>query len=180
MGLRVLLFSLYEIFSFPLKISLMVLYPFKPIPTPKVAQSLGWLTKGLRDDGQEKSMACRWHPPWPWCCPGMSPWEPHGADKTLGSASGVIGGLLCQGWETALHRAKSKGRSGSSWEMGRSEWPCTDGAWEPSLTWTGFTWKVKIKPFFVLEHLPEENTPLAARGLFFVAPGFGNVNYFSS
>lgn len=57
MELSVLLFGLYEIFSFPINISLRVLYSFKPIPTQKLAQSLGWLTKGLRDDGQEKSMS---------------------------------------------------------------------------------------------------------------------------
>lgn len=35
MGVRILLFSFYEIFSFPLKISLTILHPFKAIPTQK-------------------------------------------------------------------------------------------------------------------------------------------------
>lgn len=52
-----LLFSFYEIFSFHLKISFIILPPFKPIPTQKAVHCLGQLTyaKGFRDDGHVKA-----------------------------------------------------------------------------------------------------------------------------
>lgn len=77
MGLRILLFSFYEIFSFHLKISLIILHPFQPIPTQKVAHCLGQLTcaKGLRDDGHVKAMSFHAVDMLLGCgaCPGMSP-----------------------------------------------------------------------------------------------------------
>lgn len=176
MGLRVLLFSLHEIFSFPLKISLMVLYPFKSIPTPEVAQSLGWLTRGLRGDSQVKSMSHRWHPPWLWCCPGMSPWEPHGTDKTRNRF-----------WESlVVYYARAE------------KLLCTEQNQKADLVlaerWVGVSGLAQMVPGsphspeqdlpekwkLSLKYLSEENTPPAACGLFFVAPGFGNINYFSS
>lgn len=41
MGLRIVLFSFCEIFSFHLKISLIILHSFKAIPTQKVVHCLG-------------------------------------------------------------------------------------------------------------------------------------------
>ena len=76
MGLRILLFSFYEIFHFHLKISLITLPPFKPIPTRKVAHCLGQLTyaKGLRDDGHVEAVSCHAVGILLGCdtCPGMS------------------------------------------------------------------------------------------------------------
>lgn len=76
MGVRILLFSFYEIFSFPLKISLTILHPFKAIPTQKAALYLGQLTyaKGLRDDGHVKAISCHEVGVLLGCgtCPGMS------------------------------------------------------------------------------------------------------------